>query len=135
MDGGECQRCLLGKATVARYEKLRAWQIANELAIDVNKATRGFPVHERFELASQLRRAALAVPTNLAEGRARYGRREFLRFVRIAASSLGEVEHLLQYARRLGYLTSVQHARLADRCRHATTLVVRLARSLQDGEG
>jgi four helix bundle protein len=112
------------------YAALRAWQAAHLLALEVARITRGFPPHERFELTSQWRRAALSAPCNLVEGRARYGSREFLRFVRIAIGSLGEVEYLLHFARELEYLSPEDHQRLDGLRRHANALLARLARRL-----
>ena len=56
---------------MATHESLTVWQVAHKLALEVTRATIAFPRHERFELTSQLRRAALSVPCNLVEGRAR----------------------------------------------------------------
>ena len=117
--------------TMAAYTRLRAWNVAHQLAREVSKAAKTFPREERYELTSQLRRAALSVPTNIVEGRARYGTREFLRYVRRAISSLAEVEYLLLYARDEGYLDEAPYAQLLDRCKHASTLIARLARSLE----
>ena len=117
-----------------KYTTLKAWQLAHQLASQVSSATRTFPRHERFELTSQLRRAALSVPTNLVEGRARLGSREFLRFVRIACSSLAEVEYLLFFAHEEGYLKSELYAELRELQKHTTSVLYRLARSLE-GKG
>ncbi len=100
---------------MAGYRDLKAWQVAHQLTVAVDEATRHFPKHERFELTSQLRRAALSAPTNLVEGRARFGSAEYLRFVRIAAASLAEVE---------------DYEKLEAMRRSASFLVHRLARAL-----
>jgi four helix bundle protein len=115
------------------YSSLKAWQVAHRLALEVANATRSFPRHERFELASQLRRASLSAPTNLVEGQARYGSREALRFTLIAAASLLETDYLLLFALESGYLSENEHARLAELRSQASRLVYRLARSLQSG--
>ncbi len=93
------------------YSSLKAWKAAHHLALEVVKATRAFPTHERYELTSQLRRAALSAPANLVEGQARYGSREALRFARIAAASLLEADYLLLFALESGYLSRDEHAR------------------------
>jgi four helix bundle protein len=90
-----------------------------------------FPASERFELSSQLRRAALSAPCNLAEGRARYGAREYLRFVRIAIASLAEVEYLLFFALEMQYLSRQDYQRLDGLRSEANALMVRLARRLE----
>ncbi len=115
---------------MASYRSLRAWQVAHRLAREVAATTRSFPKHERFELTSQLRRAATSAPANLVEGFVRYGRREFLRHARIAASSLAETDYWLLFAQEEGYLDDQTHRRLERMRREASFLVHRLIQSL-----
>jgi four helix bundle protein len=77
-----------GKSGEVGYRRLTVWQKADELAFRVYSATREFPRDEAYGLTSQLRRAALSVPTNIAEGHARQGRKELKQFLRIALGSL-----------------------------------------------
>jgi len=116
---------------MSRYGKLRAWAIAHELAKEVHCAVDEFPRNERFELSSQLRRAALSVPTNLAEGQGRWGTREALKFTRIAAGSLIEVDYLLYFAFERGYLNATTYARLDEKRQQASLILGKLARALQ----
>ena len=116
---------------MAHYQDLRAWQVAHQLALDVSRVVGIFPRNERFELTSQLRRAALSVPTNIAEGQGRYGSREALRFARIAAGSLWEVDYLLHFARDRGYLDSETFEHLVEQRKHTSRLLTRLIRSLR----
>lgn len=88
-----------------KYEKLLAWQRARELVMVVYQRTAGWPAEERFGLTGQLRRAAVSVAANIAEGSAKQGPREFRRFLDIAIGSLAEVGCLLTLARDLGLLT------------------------------
>src|SRR6478735_783528 len=89
-----------------RHTSLVAWQRADDLFIRLHRiASTTFPVEERYELASQLRRAALSVPTNIVEGVARSHRRETLHFLQIAWGSLQEVGYFIHVARRLGYIS------------------------------
>ena len=86
------------------HKDLIAWQKGMDLVTDIYRVTRNFPKDERFGLISQLRRAAVSVPSNLAEGYARNSRNELHHFVGQARGSLSEVETQLELSRRLGYL-------------------------------
>ena len=88
----------------ASYQNLVAWQRAMELVTDVYKITRAFPKEEVYGLTSQLRRAAISVPSNIAEGQGRKGDGEFKHFLRISLGSLMEVETQIMISERLGYL-------------------------------
>src|SRR5437870_1715741 len=91
--------------TNTRHHSLIAWQRADDLFIRLHLlATKTFPAFERFELASQLRRAAYSVPANIVEGFARRHRRSRLHFLNIAEGSLSEVGYCIHVAHRLGYI-------------------------------
>ncbi|WP_258176339.1 four helix bundle protein [Halomonas ventosae] len=91
-----------------KHESLRAWQLAMALVEDVYRVTVPFPDTERFGLTSQLRRAAISVPSNIAEGAARGSTTDFTRFLYIARGSLSEVDTQLQIAQRLGFIQDTQ---------------------------
>ena len=100
---------------VRHYRDLVVWQKAVDWVEAVYAATRHWPADERFGLTSQVRRAAVSVPSNIAEGCARRGTIEFIRYLSIARGSLAEVETQLIIAGKLGYmdqdsLTSRLHA-------------------------
>jgi len=84
---------------------LAAWQEAMRLARAIYEITRGFPRDEMYGLTAQMRRAAVSVPSNLAEGAARPGRKEFAQFLGIAKGSLSELETQLLLAADLGYIS------------------------------
>ena len=86
------------------YERFEAWQAAHQLALMLYRATDSWPRAERFGITSQVRRAALSVPANIAEGAARRGAREFRRFLDIALGSLAELSYLLRFSRDYGLL-------------------------------
>lgn len=88
-----------------RFTDLRVWQDSYKLALAIYRATRRFPSEERFGLTSQMRRAAISVPTNIAEGSKRHSNQDFARFLNIAEGSLAEAESLLIISRDLGLLT------------------------------
>jgi four helix bundle protein len=76
--------------------------MAHELALEVYKITDRWPAAERYQLTSQVRRAALSVPTNIAEGAAKRGPREFRRYLDIARGSLSELSYLLRFSKDRG---------------------------------
>jgi len=80
------------------YERLEAWRRAHTLALEVFAATDLWPKTERYGLTAQTRRAALSIPTNIAEGSAKRGGREFGRFLDIALGSLAELRYLLRFS-------------------------------------
>lgn len=86
------------------HTKLRAFELADEIAIMIYKMTKGFPKDEIFGLTSQMRRAAVSVPSNIVEGCARESQVEYLRFLEIAFSSLRELHYQFGLAKRLRYL-------------------------------
>jgi four helix bundle protein len=86
------------------YRDLVVWQRGILLVRKIYELTRAFPQHEVYGLTSQLRRAAVSIPSNLAEGPARYSNREFLRFVRNARGSLAEIETQILIAIELRYI-------------------------------
>jgi len=90
------------------YRDLVAWQKAMVLAKDIYLATQMFSREEYYGLRSQLRRAAVSVPSNIAEGQARYSRREFNHFLNNARGSLAEVETQIMLANDLNYLDPKQ---------------------------
>jgi len=94
------------------YTKIKAWQLADELALLVYKATKKFPKSEIWGLTSQMRRAAVSVPANIVEGSARKNRKEYLQFLYIAISSLAELEYYIRFTKELGYLDTNEYEEL-----------------------
>ena len=86
------------------FRKLQTWQKGHALALAVYQATRRFPREEIYGLTSQMRRAAVSIPTNIAEGCGRDTARDFLRFMHIAMGSASELEYLIQISQELGFL-------------------------------
>ena len=97
------------------YRKIIAWQRAHKLTLAVYGATETFPKEEVFGLTSQLRRASSSAPTNIVEGATRESKRDYLRFLNIAASSLSETEYLLLLAHDLRYLDDVPYEELTKK--------------------
>jgi four helix bundle protein len=94
------------------HEKLDAWSKAVEFVVDVYKATESFPQEEKYGLTKQIRRAAVSVPANIAEGAARRSEKEFIHFLSNAQGSASEVETELVIAAKLGYMNASTFERL-----------------------
>jgi four helix bundle protein len=108
------------------YKKLLAWRKAHEVALDVYRLTLGFPPEERFGLTAQLRRAALSVPANLAEGHVRSSKAEFRRFIEIARGSNAEAQYLMEFAHDMGYMGEQSFRKLIWDARVVGRLLFRL---------
>ena len=93
---------------VKRFQDLEVWQRAHQLVLAVYRVTKGFPPDERYGLVSQMRRAAVSVPANIAEGFKRRGRAEKIRFYNISESSLEEVKYYFILSRDLGYIGDLE---------------------------
>lgn len=87
-----------------RHHELQVWQEAIKLVTDIYRLTESFPPHELYGLASQMRRSAVSIPSNIAEGAARGSSNEFFRFLTIARGSLSELDTQLTIAVELGYI-------------------------------
>ena len=122
-------------AGVTSYRNLEVWQFAVNWIFLVYRASAGWPRDERFGLTSQVRRAAVSVASNIAEGAARRTTGEFLQFVGIARGSLAEAETQLIIAARLGYLEPDVESRLMTAADRISRMLVSLAAALRDRKG
>ncbi len=111
------------------YTKLRAYQLADEVVLDVYGATKDFPPSERYGLRSQIRRAAVSVASNIVEGATRYSRREYPRFLDTAFSSACELKYQLSVGQRLGFMSESVAGRLASKCEELTKVLNGLVRA------
>ena len=112
------------------FKRLQSWQAAMELVTAVYHATDRFPVHERYGLQSQFRRASVSIAANIAEGTGKGGDRELVRYLRIARGSASEVECLIHVAVRLDYLTVEACRDLDAQVQSVSRLILALQRSL-----
>ncbi len=103
------------EAHAPNYRDLRVWQEAMELVPEVYGLIQRLPKIETFAMADQMRRAAVSIPANIAEGQSRRHAREFLQHVSIVRGSLAELETLLLLAARLGYIASEEMSPVGER--------------------
>ncbi|OHB66940.1 MAG: four helix bundle protein [Planctomycetes bacterium RBG_13_63_9] len=112
------------------YRDLIAWQKAMDPVMLVYQASEDFPKQETYGLTSQIRRAAVSIPSNIAEGQGRRTRRDFRRFLSIAVGSVREVETQTLIASRLGYIGEETAQAILDQATQVCRLTTALANSL-----
>lgn len=113
------------------HKKLKAFELADNLAIAVYRATKGFPREELFGLTSQIRRAAVSVPSNIVEGCARNSEADYLQFLHIAFGSAQELGYQLSLSFRLGYLPEKEFNSVSNLCQETCRVLNGLIRSLR----
>ncbi|UBF29053.1 four helix bundle protein [Kovacikia minuta CCNUW1] len=111
------------------HRKLEVWQKSIDFATVIYEVTSRFPTHEQFGLVSQLRRAAVSIPSNLSEGAAR-GSAEFIQFMRIAIGSVSEIDTQLEISYRIGYLSESTYTDLDQQLATIDRMLVGLRKSL-----
>jgi four helix bundle protein len=114
------------------HTQLRAFELADELVMFVYRTTAGFPKEELFGLTSQIRRAAVSVPSNIVERCAREGEAEYLRFLNIAFGSLRELHYQLHLSKRLEFLRNEDSSLLEPRVVETEKVLNGLIRALRD---
>jgi four helix bundle protein len=112
------------------YERFDAWRLTHRLALAVYDSSEHWPLREKYGLTAQIRRAALSASTNIAEGSAKRGPREFRRYLDIALGSLSEVSYLLRFSRDRGILNVEDFEMLDDLRDQAGKLTWRLSASM-----
>ena len=117
------------------YQDLEVWKAGMDFVTACYLATQNFPKCEVYGLTNQLRRAAVSIPSNIAEGQARQHKREFAQFLSIASGSVAEVETQLSISVRLGYLDQAQADDLLTRAGSIGRMLRGLRKSLQQQEG
>ena len=113
------------------YRDLLVWQDAMDLVVTVYRTTAKFPKEERYALVDQLRRAAVSVPSNIAEGHGRSRTGDYLRFLSVAVGSLMEIETQVQIATRLGYIPEEQQTGLLESSAVLARMLAGLIRALR----
>ena len=113
------------------YRDLILWQKAKRLSLEIYRATKSFPKDELYGLSSQIRRAAVSVVSNVAEGQGRMTTGEFIQFLGHARGSLFELQTQLEIAHELGYIERARFAAIEELSDDVRALVFRLIESLQ----
>jgi four helix bundle protein len=119
------------KETVRSYRDLIAWQKAVKLVTEIYRLSKKFPNEELFGLMSHLRRAAVSIPSNIAEGQGRLGRKEFQHFLGNARGSLWEVETQIIIARNLDYLSEAEMNGILEQSAEVGRILTGLLSSLK----
>jgi len=117
---------------IKTYRDLLVWQKAMALVTEIYGVSKAFPQVEAYGLTSQLRRCAVSIPSNMAEGYGRNSKQDYLRFLQIAAGSLYELQTQVEIARNLGYLDRDAAERLYALSREIERMLSSLIRKLND---
>jgi len=112
--------------SVRNFRDLKVWHLAKEIAVIVYKATKHFPQEEVYGLSSQMRRAAISVSSNIAEGFNRFYKKEYQRFLMIALGSCGELESQVEVGVTLNYVSKETYAELIEKLNHENRMLRKL---------
>jgi four helix bundle protein len=113
-----------------KFRKLRVWQRSMDFVAEIYKVSNGFPRSEQFGLTNQMRRAALSIPLNIAEGAGAGSNSEFQRFLNYALRSSYEVMSALEIAQKLGYISTQEPPHLLNEVDQIAAMIVGLSRNL-----
>ncbi len=113
------------------HKRLDVWQLSMDLVTEVYRLTEKFPAAEQYGLTAQLRRAAVSIASNIAEGAARSTKREFANFLHIAQGSMSELDTQIEIALRLGYVTADALPQLLERMQRIDKMLTGLIKSLR----
>ena len=116
---------------MADFKQLKVWQKAHQVTLEIYRATSRFPQTELYGLTSQMRRCAVSMGSNIAEGRGRDGDPDFGRFIQIAAGSAAELEYQLLVARDLGYLPESEYTKLNSNLAEVGRMLISLRGSVR----
>jgi four helix bundle protein len=120
---------------VKTYRDLMVWQKSMAMVTEIYKVTQSFPRREDYGITSQIRRCAVSIPSNIAEGYGRHSRNEYIRFLQIALGSLFELQTQLEIAANLGYLKKEEFDVLYESTREVERMLSVLINRLIEGSG
>lgn len=118
------------KVSIKSFRDLEIWKLGMDICEDVYKTTDKFPKHEMFTLISQMRRSAISVPSNIAEGYSRRNRNEKRQFINIAGSSNAELETQLELCNRLNYIADEEYSSLLEKINHEGKMITNFIKVL-----
>ena len=113
------------------YKELIVWQKSIELVIQIYKVTKAFPKEEMYGLTSQMQRAAVSIPSNIAEGHERNSSKEFVQFLYISRGSLAELETQVIIAEKLGYINQEEKTCILNDCYEIGKMINGLLKSIK----
>jgi four helix bundle protein len=113
------------------HTKLKAFELADQMALEIYRLTKRFPKEELFGLTSQLRRAAVSAASNIVEGCARGSEADYIRFLDTAYASACEAQYQVSLAHRLHYLTDSDYRSVQETCDHASKVLGALIKALR----
>jgi four helix bundle protein len=117
------------------HKKLEAWKQSMDLVIEIYRTTENFPSQEIYGLTNQIRRAAISIPSNIAEGAARQTKKEFTNYLHMAQGSLSELDTQIELASRLGYFDQETFRMLDERLERIDKMITGLIHHLSKSEG
>ncbi len=116
--------------TINSYKDLQVWQKSIDVVVETYRLTKKFPASEQYALTSQVQRAAVSIPANIAEGYGRNTQREYTHFLRIAGGSLAELEALLTIAGKLTYIQPQECSKIERQLSEVARMLYALRRSI-----
>jgi four helix bundle protein len=114
------------------FRDLKVWQTGKRLVLDVYTLTKSFPDDERYGLIAQMRRAAVSIPSNIAEGFNRIHNKEYRQFLYVALGSCAELETQIEIAAELGFISNVDEERIVDIIDHESRMLRKLIKIVSD---
>jgi len=130
----QLEKINLKNTQIKTYRDLLVWQKSMAIVTEVYKTTQSFPKDEIYGLIGQMRRCAVSIPSNIAEGYGRNSRNEYIRFLRVAMGSLYELQTQFDISSRLGYITEDYYGQLFEASREVERMLSSLIKKLENKE-
>ena len=115
---------------IKSYKELNVWKLGKELVLDIYRLTKDFPKEEMFGIISQMRKAAISIPSNIAEGFNRHHTGDYKRFLYFSLGSCAELETQIEICQELGYIQSANIVALLDKLDHESKMLRILTQKL-----